>query len=174
MRLKEDADYLTCDHCGSMHFPEPNSDGVRVLGVSASVPCPACNVPLVHAAIKSHRIRYCERCRGMLIPMEEFVPTIEDLRSRRETAGDAVRQPEWKDLDRRRNCPQCGLEMQTHPYYGPGNVIIDTCEHCALNWLDYSELDRIVRAPDRQWVADEPDEAGLRALVQKQRTKPGD
>ena len=37
-------------------------------------------------------------------------------------------------------------------YGGPGNVIIDTCEHCSLNWLDYGELQRIVRAPDERYV----------------------
>jgi Zn-finger nucleic acid-binding protein len=42
--------------------------------------------------------------------------------------------------------------MDTHPYGGPGNVIMDTCEHCSLNWLDYGELQRIVRAPDERYV----------------------
>jgi len=45
-------------------------------------------------------------------------------------------------------CPNCGVQMVTHPYGGPGNVILDTCEHCSLNWVDYGELQRIVRAPD--------------------------
>jgi Zn-finger nucleic acid-binding protein len=31
-------------------------------------------------------------------------------------------------------------------------MIIDTCEHCSLNWLDYGELQRIVRAPDERYV----------------------
>ena len=35
--------------------------------------------------------------------------------------------------------------------HGPGNVIIDTCESCSLNWLDYGELQRIVRAPDARY-----------------------
>jgi Zn-finger nucleic acid-binding protein len=38
--------------------------------------------------------------------------------------------------------------MITHRYGGPGNVIIDSCERCQANWLDYGELARIVRAPD--------------------------
>jgi len=41
--------------------------------------------------------------------------------------------------------------MDTHLYGGPGNVIIDTCESCALMWLDYGELERMVRAPDWQY-----------------------
>ena len=39
--------------------------------------------------------------------------------------------------------------MQTHPYYGPGNIVIDTCEHCNTIWLDYGELAAAVNAPGR-------------------------
>jgi Zn-finger nucleic acid-binding protein len=42
--------------------------------------------------------------------------------------------------------------MDTHPYGGPGNVIIDTCENCSVNWLDHGELQRIVRAPDSHYA----------------------
>ena len=37
MRLKDDADYLLCEYCATPHFPDPNADGVRVLGVPAAV-----------------------------------------------------------------------------------------------------------------------------------------
>ena len=33
-------------------------------------------------------------------------------------------------------------------YGGPGNVVIDTCERCLVNWLDPGELRRIAIAPD--------------------------
>jgi Zn-finger nucleic acid-binding protein len=39
--------------------------------------------------------------------------------------------------------------METHPYYGPGNVIIDSCAACDLVWLDFGELTQIVDAPGR-------------------------
>ena len=39
--------------------------------------------------------------------------------------------------------------MDTHFYGGPGNVIIDDCSRCCVNWLDHGELMRIVHAPDR-------------------------
>jgi hypothetical protein len=32
-----------------------------------------------------------------------------------------------KELERRVTCPSCRRMMDVHPYYGPGNVIIDTC-----------------------------------------------
>jgi Zn-finger nucleic acid-binding protein len=50
--------------------------------------------------------------------------------------------------------PQCGEEMDKHPYGGGGNVIIEDCERCSLNWLDYGELERIVQAPDREYASD--------------------
>ena len=39
--------------------------------------------------------------------------------------------------------------MITHPYFGPGNVVIDSCEHCELVWLDFGELQQIVDAPGK-------------------------
>ena len=32
MHVATGKDYLICDYCGSTHFPDPNPDGVRVLG----------------------------------------------------------------------------------------------------------------------------------------------
>ena len=39
--------------------------------------------------------------------------------------------------------------MSTHPYYGPGNIVIDSCEGCDAVWLDFGELTQITDAPGR-------------------------
>jgi Zn-finger nucleic acid-binding protein len=39
--------------------------------------------------------------------------------------------------------------MDVHPYGGPGNIVIDNCPHCRLNWLDSGEFFRVVRAPGK-------------------------
>ena len=39
--------------------------------------------------------------------------------------------------------------METHPYYGPGTFVIDSCVPCNVLWLDYGELERAVNAPGR-------------------------
>jgi Zn-finger nucleic acid-binding protein len=39
--------------------------------------------------------------------------------------------------------------MDVHPYYGPGNVVIDSCSACDLIWLDHGELTQITDAPGR-------------------------
>ena len=151
MTLKESQDFLVCDYCGTMHFPDPNADGIRVLEQESPLACPICVQPLIHAAAGGERILYCGRCHGILVSMDVFLAVIQDLRSRHEANGTVFQPPDWRDLDRRIKCPQCGQTMDTHAYGGPGNVIIDDCETCSLNWLDYGELQRIVRAPDHNY-----------------------
>ena len=151
MRLEPDQECLVCDYCGTVHFPEANADGVRVLEEKSPFQCPICAVPLVHAAVARQRILYCGQCRGMLIEMDKFVVIVHNLRSRHEISTDAAHQPDWTEMDRRIHCPQCGREMDTHVYGGGGSVIIEDCESCSLNWLDFGELERIVQAPDREY-----------------------
>ena len=151
MSLKENQEYLVCSYCGSMHFPDPNAEGVRVLEEPSNLQCPICAVALVQAAIGGERMLYCRSCRGMLLSMETFPGVLQNLRSRREPTAVGARPADPRDLERRICCPKCGQTMETHPYGGPGNVILDNCERCELNWLDYNELDSIIRAPDRQY-----------------------
>jgi Zn-finger nucleic acid-binding protein len=149
MRLEEDKDHFVCDFCKNVYFPDPNDEGVRVLGEAVSQSCPVCGIPLVHAAFGGQRIRYCTRCRGMLIAMDTFVEMLRDLRD-----GEHSEFPhplDREDLKRHIFCPQCGHPMDTHPYCGPGNIVIDDCSACHLNWLDHGELMRIVRAPDHDY-----------------------
>lgn len=152
MRLEPDRDCLVCDFCGTIHVPDANADGIRVFDELAGGECPVCAVPLVHAAAAGYRIRHCPRCRGLLIPMDTLLALVQDLRSRREAHAD-LRPINWKALDRQIRCPQCDRLMDAHPYGGGGAVIVDSCENCSLVWLDYSELERIGRAPDHAHFA---------------------
>jgi Zn-finger nucleic acid-binding protein len=122
-----------------------------VLGESSAVLCPRCIAPLVPAAVGGQRIFYCERCRGMLVPMGAFATLVQDLRSHRDMSGATVLPFDATDLDRRTRCPKCGQQMDTHVYGAGGNVAISDCEHCEVNWLECGVLERIVRAPDRQY-----------------------
>ena len=71
------------------------------------------------------------------------------------------------------SCPRCASQLATHPYYGPGNVVIDTCAQCDVVWLDFGELKQIVDAPGRdrggrmQQVSDpwRPDPLASRPLM---------
>ena len=151
MHVATGKDYLICDYCGTTHFSDPNPDGVRVLGEPTESLCPRCHVPLVTASLAGAHIFYCDQCHGLLIEMGEFVAAVEELRSRHTQSQYAGKQPDWHDLDRHTDCPRCRRPMDTHPYCGAGNVIIDTCESCSVNWLDYGELQHVVRAPDAHY-----------------------
>lgn len=147
LRLEGDQEGLACDYCKSIYYPEKNEEGVRVLGEAAKEACPICAIPLMHAIVTRQRIRYCTRCHGVLIPMDSFVAVTDEIRADapRHAVPHAV---DARELGRHINCPQCHERMDTHYYAGPGNVVIDTCSRCFLNWLDHGELMRIALAPD--------------------------
>jgi len=152
MRLKQDQQCFTCEHCGSIQVPPANEDGIRVFDVPGTSSCPICICALVYASTAGERILFCKTCHGMLISMAVFQEVILDLKGRRENVGYIAPPFESRDLDRRIACPQCSRPMVTHLYGGGGNVVIDNCERCGVNWLDYGELDRIVRAPDQTYA----------------------
>jgi Zn-finger nucleic acid-binding protein len=127
MRLEPAQECLVCNSRGNIAFPEPNQDGVRVLGEPSTTACPVFRLPPKEAALAGHRILYCERCRGMLVSIDDFLAIVEQ---------------------RRVDCPECGEPMDTHPCGGPGNIVIDNCPHCRLNWPDHHELSHIARAAD--------------------------
>jgi len=152
MHLKADQECFACDHCGSIQVPPENEDGIRIFDIPASSSCPICIRVLVYASTAGERILFCKTCHGMLIAMDVFPEVIQDLKARRESTSYIAPPFESRDLNRRIRCPQCSGTMVTHLYGGGGNVVIDNCEHCGVNWLDYGELDRIVRAPDRTYA----------------------
>ena len=81
MRLDSGAESLTCEYCGNIVFPEKNDDGVRVLGQPSNELCPTCGIGLVDASFSSAHLRYCTRCRGMLIDMDIFADLVQTLRN---------------------------------------------------------------------------------------------
>lgn len=146
MTLEEGKEYLTCGYCGDLYFPEATADGVRVLGEHSDLCCPVCRVNLAHAAVAGERVLYCERCRGLLVEVDVFIALVAALAARSANRGEAARRTDPRELERRLDCPRCHERMDTHPYGGPGNIVIDNCAGCELNWLDYGELQRVGRA----------------------------
>ena len=140
-------DYFACEYCTAFHFPSESTDGVRVLEEGAAVDCPLCQLPLSFASLDQVRVKHCENCRGILVDRRRFASIVESRRSK--YPGREGQQQMLDEVDRRRrvDCPKCKDRMDLHPYYGPGRVMIDTCGHCALIWLDHGELTTIARAP---------------------------
>jgi Zn-finger nucleic acid-binding protein len=164
MRLQEGKDSLFCDYCNQVYTPPEAEDGVRILDQQSSLACPVCAAPLAHAAMAHHRVLYCAHCHGSLIKMEEFSSLLGDLRSRWRESPATPHPPEAQELRRRMNCPQCSRPMDTHYYSGPGNIVIDDCSRCELDWLDAGELMTMVRAPDHSYTRQSGDISDYRPV----------
>jgi Zn-finger nucleic acid-binding protein len=139
------AAYFRCVHCGTFEFPATTDDGVATLTEVTRFPCPVCTDPLTKAAIEGQTICFCGTCRGFLTTNAEFS---EVLMRRRAACGDQPSVPRSIDpveLRRRVSCPKCRKPMDTHPYGGGGNVVIDTCHRCHLIWLDAGEMETLAR-----------------------------
>ena len=146
-------DYLHCSFCLAYSFPRGADlcvDRVVPLGLTTETPCPRCDEPLALGALEGRHVKRCETCRGVLVPTADFGNLVQ--KRRHEYTGPARRPVPLNpdELRRRVDCPACAGAMEVHPYYGPGNVVIDSCRDCRLVWLDYGELAAIERAPGRR------------------------
>src|SRR5262245_3270366 len=152
MELFASRGYFFCRYCGSFHFPETTgADGIRVLGPTTSpMSCAVCSKPLASALLdEMFPVQYCSNCRGALMARRDFATVVQ---KRRAWATDTPGPPvplNTAELTRKLTCANCAKPMATHPYYGPGNVVIDSCEPCELIWLDFGELRQIVAAPGK-------------------------
>ncbi len=143
--------HFRCLSCNQFHFLEQletAEDAVIPSGKLTEFNCPKCDQPLQVGTLRDLLdVCFCENCRGFVIDNESLGQIIRELRGAYQGEDDRPRPVDPADLDRRTNCPACQERMDAHPYYGPGNVVIDTCMHCRLAWFDHGELARIVRAP---------------------------
>jgi Zn-finger nucleic acid-binding protein len=150
MELHAARHYFFCGHCGSFHFPESaGDDGVKVLAPADDASCPVCDKPLATAMIDRLDARYCEQCRGVLLSRASFATLVEQRRLWAATPPVIPTPLDPRELRRVVMCPACAADMSTHPYYGPGNVVIDSCQNCHVVWLDFGELRQIADAPGK-------------------------
>lgn len=143
-------EYLQCEYCRSLVFHSENPLTVdRVVPENGVIEadCPVCAKPLLAGSIENQPILYCNCCYGFLLKNEDFGSIVRQRRARREGCeAEAVKPLDTAQYDRQLNCPACAKLMEVHPYYGPGNVVIDSCSRCHYVWLDHAELRRIERA----------------------------
>lgn len=150
MELFDRRRYYFCRYCGTFEFlDQPGSDGVHVLErTTAALPCPLCSAPLAKSLLDdTHVVEHCEQCRGVLLARAAFAMAVNGRRARAAGPGVAIAEIDRREFHRRVTCAKCRTAMDVHPYYGPGNVIIDTCRKCDLVWLDFGELQQIADAP---------------------------
>ena len=159
MDVERDRDFFHCDYCGSYEFPDPNKDGVKLLGDISPYPCPTCKKPLVAASIENVRIFSCPTCRGNLIKQSKMLPILRQAPALDTISEDQPHHPNRSELQKKVICPVCQETMDAYPYGGPGNIIIQGCSRCELIWLDFGELSKIIRSY-LQMYNHSPDELG--------------
>lgn len=139
-----------CDYCCSVSIISEAPllvDGIQPTNGSANSVCPACSECLKIAHLDGRRILYCPGCFGMLIRRDHFGAIVNERRSKRfGREQEVARAIDPSAFSRRLRCPECVVYMETHPYYGPGNVVIDSCAACGHVWLDHGELSSIERS----------------------------
>jgi Zn-finger nucleic acid-binding protein len=136
-----------CDHCGNQQEAPAAIEYLELLSETSSL-CPICTTPLSTSRLEGHSLLCCARCFGMLIDMSRFATVIDAVRAHEERSFRIALPRRQNPADRLISCPTCGHPMLGHFYGGPGNVVIDSCERCQVNWLDPGELRRIAVAPD--------------------------
>lgn len=153
--------YLFCEYCGSFYFPKAalkkiakGEDIDVVITKPGDLQCPACRHRLSEALIDDDYPTWrCKRCKGILTNQEVFWEIVKHRRGTFEGRPDRPQPLNRDELKRKIACPQCGKMMETHPYYGPGQFVIQTCRFCQVIWLDYGEFRKAIRAPgqDLRW-----------------------
>jgi len=151
MVLYREQDYYHCEHCNSFHFPTASKDGVRLLGEAPEgTLCPSCRAPLHMATLDDNYRGYqCQNCQGLLLTRGSFRLTVETRRASAITPAAPPKPLNQEELGRKLDCPICHQRMATHPYLGPGTIVIDTCDQCNIIWLDYGELAQVIDAPGK-------------------------
>jgi Zn-finger nucleic acid-binding protein len=113
--------------------------------------CPIClEVRLEVGTLHGTEVCCCPACQGFVVDSATFGALIENLRAEYCGPDDRPVPMNPADLELSILCPACFSPMYTHPYYGPGNEIINSCSGCQINWLDAGELTKIIRAPGRR------------------------
>ncbi|MCD0458567.1 hypothetical protein LOC72_03705 [Roseiconus lacunae] len=154
MRWNPHRNHHRCLSCNKFGFETAVDDPAEPFEVSDGSPgvaCPRCHVGLQFANLHGKwRVCFCDECRGYVIEKGCLATVIHEKRMTYQ-GEDAVPTPmNQVELKDRLQCPACLETMETHPYHGPGTVVINSCNGCGVAWLDYWELAAIIRAPGRR------------------------
>jgi Zn-finger nucleic acid-binding protein len=128
----------SCPQCGCRISMEIG--GAADSTGKSEVLCPICRVRLLSARIEDEAARYCGQCGGFLADMESFRVIVDKRRSSHSASAKCTAPFDPAELKRVLTCPRCQRTMDTHPYFGGGNVVVTTCESCSLIWLDAGKL----------------------------------
>jgi Zn-finger nucleic acid-binding protein len=150
MQIAGNRNHFHCPHCGRFEFPQETGDGVVPLNEKTDWTCPVCQVALETALIEGEDVRYCRHCRGFLCAADAFGRIVAKRRALHGPHEQIADPFDTEELKRALRCPGCERRMETHPYFGGGNAVVDTCESCRCIWLDAGELAIIERYIPRE------------------------
>lgn len=147
--------HAVCEFCGTrvrLETTGASTDRIVFLAGDSDHHCPDCHCSLQNCSVDGITASACSNCYGILFQRESLQRAVTERRANYKGADTTPGPVDASALNASRNCPSCSSEMQTHVYYGPGNSVIDSCERCALIWLDAGELTEIEQAPGRRQV----------------------
>lgn len=153
-------EYLQCEYCKSLVFLSKtplSTDRIVPLSGQINASCPSCSMGLEKGSIEGLHVLYCGGCYGILLRNEDFGTIVRQRRARRHGCETEACQPiDTAQYDRQIDCPGCHGRMEVHPYYGPGNIVIDSCHTCEYIWLDHGELRTVERVSGGRELAPLP------------------
>ena len=139
-----------CDYCHSIFVVSEVPllvAGIQPVNDAVNSPCPSCSGALQTAQLDGRPVLYCQECFGVLVRRDHFGAIVNERRSKRVgLEQEPVRPIDPAAYSRRLRCPACQKYMEVHPYFGPGNIVIDSCSECEYVWLDHGELARVERS----------------------------
>lgn len=141
-------EYHRCEFCTSLiRLCEVSVDRILPTGAIVESCCPSCSQSLETGLIEGRRAMYCTSCFGVLVRYTDFGGIVHSRQAKRVGVEPAEPKPiDPAAFQRHLKCPSCSTQMEVHPYYGPGNIVVDTCHECGFVWLDHGELTRVEKA----------------------------
>ena len=151
MKAVDGQRHFFCEYCDTQVVaPEVagSADGLKPSSEASGLCCPSCPAgnELFHGLLDDQKVEFCPECLGVWLETEDFAALVRDRRMAYAGPDDQPSPVNQDALKRRRECPGCHAPMEVHPYYGPGNVVLDSCGKCKRIWLEQGELTSIVRA----------------------------
>ena len=130
--------------------PKTFDQAGKLSGKPSGVACPKCRDEMQIGRIQGCQFAGCPKCFGMLIQQHIFATLVQHLRAKYSGPTPTPKPMDAKQLHVSRSCPACLETMETYPYAGAGNSVIDACKECRLIWFDAGELNGLVEAPGRR------------------------
>lgn len=137
-----------CPSCDLVDVPRDKQEQLKPVGQQTDFHCPKCpEINLEIGDLFGTQVCFCSECHGFVIDRMSLGELIGNLRASYNGPDDAPIQIDPAELHEICNCPACLERMETFNYYGPGNVVLDSCSECKLTWFNQGELGKIIRAP---------------------------